>query len=97
MEATEIFGGLAVTAMAVETGQAEVVVVYRSLCQGQFFRFGQAGRDVGHVVVRAPAVGPAIGVGAERRAQPLLPPMRSAAGEVSELFMGEDPRSFLTD
>lgn len=33
-------------AMAVETGQAEVVVVYRSLCQGQFFRFGQAGRDV---------------------------------------------------
>jgi len=26
-------------AMAVETGQAEVVVVYRSLCQGQFFRF----------------------------------------------------------
>lgn len=32
--------------MAVETGQAEVVVVYRSLCQGQFFRFGQAGRDV---------------------------------------------------
>jgi acetyl-CoA acetyltransferase len=32
-------------AMAVETGQAEVVVVYRSLCQGQFFRFGKAGRD----------------------------------------------------
>ena len=32
-------------AMAVETGQAEVVVVYRSLCQGQFFRFGTAGRD----------------------------------------------------
>ncbi len=30
-------------AMAVETGQAEVVVVYRSLCQGQFFRFGSAG------------------------------------------------------
>ena len=27
-------------AMAVETGQAQVVVVYRSLCQGQFFRFG---------------------------------------------------------
>lgn len=27
-------------AMAVETGQAEVVVVYRALCQGQFFRFG---------------------------------------------------------
>ncbi len=33
-------------AMAVECGQAEVVVVYRSLCQGQFFRFGNAGRDV---------------------------------------------------
>jgi len=32
-------------AMAVETGQAEVVVVYRSLCQGQFFRFGNAGMD----------------------------------------------------
>jgi len=32
-------------AMAVETGQAEAVVVYRSLCQGQFFRFGNAGRD----------------------------------------------------
>ena len=33
-------------AMAVETGQAEVVVVYRSLCQGQFFRFGSAGVSV---------------------------------------------------
>ncbi|MDJ0848976.1 MAG: hypothetical protein QNK04_11400 [Myxococcota bacterium] len=33
-------------AMAVETGQAEVVVVYRSLCQGQFFRFGSAGQDL---------------------------------------------------
>ena len=32
-------------AMAVETGQAEVVVVYRSLCQGQFFRFGSGGLD----------------------------------------------------
>ena len=30
-------------AMAVESGQAEVVVVYRSLCQGQYFRFGQGG------------------------------------------------------
>lgn len=28
-------------AMAVEAGQAEVVVVYRSLCQGQFRRFGR--------------------------------------------------------
>ncbi|MGH9018324.1 MAG: thiolase C-terminal domain-containing protein, partial [Acidimicrobiales bacterium] len=36
-------------AMAVETGAAEVVVVYRSLCQGQFHRFGQgpAGRPTG--------------------------------------------------
>ncbi len=33
-------------AMAVETGQAEVVVVYRSLCQGQFFRFGSGGVSV---------------------------------------------------
>jgi acetyl-CoA acetyltransferase len=32
-------------AMAVETGQAEVVVVYRSLCQGQFIRFGTAGMN----------------------------------------------------
>jgi acetyl-CoA acetyltransferase len=39
-------GGCAAVAnatMAVETGQAEVVVVYRSLCQGQFFRFGTGG------------------------------------------------------
>jgi acetyl-CoA acetyltransferase len=28
-------------AMAVETGQAEAVVVYRALCQGQFTRFGR--------------------------------------------------------
>lgn len=28
-------------ALAVEAGQAEVVVAYRSLCQGQFHRFGQ--------------------------------------------------------
>src|SRR5512143_2519693 len=27
-------------ALAVESGQAEVVVVSRALCQGQFFRFG---------------------------------------------------------
>ena len=32
-------------AMAVETGQAEVVVVYRSLCQGQYLRFGTGGVD----------------------------------------------------
>lgn len=34
---------IANAARAVETGEAEVVVVYRSLCQGQFFRFGQMG------------------------------------------------------
>jgi acetyl-CoA acetyltransferase len=28
-------------ALAVESGQAEVVVAFRSLCQGQFHRFGQ--------------------------------------------------------
>ena len=33
-------------AMAVETGQAEVVVVYRSLCQGQFMRFGQGASEL---------------------------------------------------
>ncbi len=31
---------IANAAMAVETGQAEVVVVYRSLCQGQYLRLG---------------------------------------------------------
>jgi acetyl-CoA acetyltransferase len=35
--------GVANAAMAVETGQAKAVVVYRSLCQGQFFRFGAGG------------------------------------------------------
>ncbi len=34
---------IANAAMAVETGQANVVVVYRALCQGQFMRFGQGG------------------------------------------------------
>ena len=33
-------------AMAVETGQAEVVVVYRALCQGQFMRFGQGAAEL---------------------------------------------------
>jgi acetyl-CoA acetyltransferase len=32
---------IANASMAVETGACEVVVVYRSLCQGQFHRFGQ--------------------------------------------------------
>lgn len=44
-------------AMAVETGQADVVVVYRSLCQGQFFRFGSAGRVAAEAAdVPAPTV-----------------------------------------
>jgi acetyl-CoA acetyltransferase len=37
-------------AMAVDSGQADVVIVYRSLCQGEFHRFGQgpgARRDNG--------------------------------------------------
>lgn len=33
-------------AMAVEAGQAEVVVVYRALCQGQFMRFGQGAAEL---------------------------------------------------
>ncbi len=41
-------------AMAVETGQAEVVVVYRSLCQGQFFRFGTGGLDASAPVAEPP-------------------------------------------
>jgi acetyl-CoA acetyltransferase len=41
-------------AMAVETGQAEVVVVYRSLCQGQFFRFGTGGLDASAPVPEPP-------------------------------------------
>lgn len=43
-------------AMAVETGQADVVVVYRSLCQGQFFRFGTAGVDSWNPATPAPTV-----------------------------------------
>ena len=44
--------------MAVETGQAEVVVVYRALCQGQFMRFGSAAADflVGDASQEAPEV-----------------------------------------
>ncbi len=41
-------------AMAVESGQADAVVVYRSLCQGQFFRFGNAGRVVAAAADPAP-------------------------------------------
>ena len=33
-------------AMAVEAGQADVVVVYRALCQGQFMRFGQGASEL---------------------------------------------------
>jgi acetyl-CoA acetyltransferase len=52
-------------AMAVETGQAEVVVVYRSLCQGQFRRFG---RGPGNAPTKAAAARPP-GI---RRARSLL-------------------------
>jgi acetyl-CoA acetyltransferase len=45
-------------AMAVETGQAEVVVAFRSLCQGQFHRFG-AGPGARADRERAPALRPA--------------------------------------
>jgi len=41
-------------AMAVETGQAEAVVVYRSLCQGQFFRFGAGGSHAASVAKPGP-------------------------------------------
>jgi len=48
-------------AMAVETGQAEVVVVYRALCQGQFMRFGHAAelivnKDAGGEVAEKPPI-----------------------------------------
>jgi acetyl-CoA acetyltransferase len=49
-------------ALAVESGQAEVVVAFRSLCQGQFHRFGQ-GPGARPERERAPAL---------RRAQSLL-------------------------
>jgi acetyl-CoA acetyltransferase len=51
-------------AMAVETGACEVVVVYRSLCQGQFHRFGRGpgGRPTA-AAVRVPGL---------RRARSLL-------------------------
>ena len=50
-------------AMAVESGQAEVVVVYRSLCQGQFRRFGRGPGNQRERAPRAPGI---------RRAQGLL-------------------------
>lgn len=50
-------------ALAVETGQAEVVVVYRSLCQGQFGRFGQGPGAARRAAQREPSV---------RRARSLL-------------------------
>lgn len=57
-------------AAAVETGQAEVVVVYRALCQGQFRRFGRGpGNAVGGKV--APAGGRSA-VPRLRRARSLL-------------------------
>lgn len=41
-------GAMLEAALAVESGQAEVVVVYRSLCQGQFARIGRSGATDGH-------------------------------------------------
>jgi acetyl-CoA acetyltransferase len=55
-------------ATAVETGQAEVVVVYRSLCQGQFRRFG---RGPGNAPAKPRAALPARTPGV-RRARSLL-------------------------
>jgi acetyl-CoA acetyltransferase len=55
---------IANASMAVETGACEVVVVYRSLCQGQFHRFGQG---PGGRPARGPARVPAV-----RKARTLL-------------------------
>ena len=43
-------------ALAVEAGQAEVVVVYRSLCQGQFHRFGRGPGGSGRSAAHAPSL-----------------------------------------
>lgn len=51
--------------MAVESGQAEVVVVYRSLCQGQFRRFG---RGPGNTATGGPGVSPGGGTAKPPRA-----------------------------
>jgi acetyl-CoA acetyltransferase len=61
-------------ALAVEAGQAEVVVVYRSLCQGQFRRFG---RGPGN------ASGPGNGKGKDQGGAPRparVPGLRKAQG-----------------
>ncbi|MDG2307260.1 MAG: hypothetical protein P8R42_21960 [Candidatus Binatia bacterium] len=42
-------GALGSAARAVEAGHAEAVVVYRSLCQGQHFRFGSAAASYGQL------------------------------------------------
>lgn len=42
-------GALGAAVRAVEAGQAETVVIYRSLCQGQFYRFGSAAAAVGQL------------------------------------------------
>ncbi len=42
-------GALGSAALAVEAGQAEAIVVYRSLCQGQHFRFGSAAASYGQL------------------------------------------------
>jgi acetyl-CoA acetyltransferase len=49
-------GAMLEAALAVESGQAEVVVVYRSLCQGQFARIGRSvatGADSSPTIVEA--------------------------------------------
>jgi len=66
-------GGCAAVAnavLAVEAGQAEVVVVYRSLCQGQFFRFGQGG----------PKIEPPVGEPPPPQVQQAATPMLASVG-----------------
>lgn len=42
-------GAVGAAALAVEAGQADAIVVYRSLCQGQHYRFGSAAASVGQL------------------------------------------------
>lgn len=42
-------GALGSAALAVEAGQADAIVVYRSLCQGQHYRFGSAAATHGQL------------------------------------------------
>ena len=47
-------GAVANAAAAIATGQAECVVVFRALAQGQFGRFGQGPRMQDGVAARPP-------------------------------------------